>query len=59
MLKHKNTYEIISPEDIGLYRSDESGIVLGKLRYAYISAKFIYYLVAQLYLCQSISKSSL
>ncbi|KAG5530917.1 hypothetical protein RHGRI_025760 [Rhododendron griersonianum] len=33
MLKHKNTYEIISPEDIGLHRSNESGIVLGKLRY--------------------------
>ncbi|KAL3628988.1 hypothetical protein CASFOL_028034 [Castilleja foliolosa] len=32
MLKHKNTYEIISPEDIGLQRSSESGIVLGKLR---------------------------
>ena len=32
MLKHKNTYEIISPEDIGLLRSNESGIVLGKLR---------------------------
>ncbi|KAG8375940.1 hypothetical protein BUALT_Bualt09G0011200 [Buddleja alternifolia] len=31
MLKHKNTYEIISPEDIGLLRSSESGIVLGKL----------------------------
>ncbi|KAH6778405.1 2-isopropylmalate synthase 1 [Perilla frutescens var. hirtella] len=31
MLKHKNTYEIISPEDIGLIRSNESGIVLGKL----------------------------
>ncbi|XP_010931990.1 2-isopropylmalate synthase A [Elaeis guineensis] len=31
MLKHKNTYEIISPEDIGLSRSNESGIVLGKL----------------------------
>ncbi|XP_052207570.1 2-isopropylmalate synthase A-like [Diospyros lotus] len=31
MLKHKNTYEIISPEDIGLYRANESGIVLGKL----------------------------
>lgn len=34
MLKHKNTYEIISPADIGLIRSNESGIVLGKLRYA-------------------------
>ncbi|RWW24904.1 hypothetical protein GW17_00010780 [Ensete ventricosum] len=33
MLKHKGTYEIISPEDIGLSRSNESGIVLGKLRY--------------------------
>ncbi|KAL3614078.1 hypothetical protein CASFOL_042152 [Castilleja foliolosa] len=32
MLKHKNTYTIISPEDIGLQRSSESGIVLGKLR---------------------------
>ncbi|KAK1267100.1 2-isopropylmalate synthase B [Acorus gramineus] len=31
MLKHKGTYEIISPEDIGLTRSNESGIVLGKL----------------------------
>ncbi|KAI8537646.1 hypothetical protein RHMOL_Rhmol09G0040200 [Rhododendron molle] len=31
MLKHKNTYEIISPDDIGLHRSNESGIVLGKL----------------------------
>ncbi|KAJ8558082.1 hypothetical protein K7X08_004848 [Anisodus acutangulus] len=31
MLKHKNTYEIISPEDIGLQRANESGIVLGKL----------------------------
>ncbi|KAK4404097.1 2-isopropylmalate synthase B [Sesamum angolense] len=31
MLKNKNTYEIISPEDIGLLRSNESGIVLGKL----------------------------
>ncbi|XAR71137.1 2-isopropylmalate synthase [Bertholletia excelsa] len=31
MLKHKGTYEIISPDEIGLYRSNESGIVLGKL----------------------------
>ncbi|KAI6699214.1 hypothetical protein NL676_019333 [Syzygium grande] len=31
MLKHKGTYEIISPDDIGLERSNESGIVLGKL----------------------------
>ncbi|KAH7654934.1 2-isopropylmalate synthase protein [Dioscorea alata] len=31
MLKHKSTYEIISPEDIGLTRSNKSGIVLGKL----------------------------
>ncbi|XP_044500002.1 2-isopropylmalate synthase 1, chloroplastic-like [Mangifera indica] len=31
MLKHKGTYEIISPEDIGLERSNEVGIVLGKL----------------------------
>lgn len=31
MLKHKNTYEILSPEDIGLLRSNESGITLGKL----------------------------
>ncbi|KAH1202438.1 2-isopropylmalate synthase 2, chloroplastic [Glycine max] len=32
MLKHKGTYEIISPEDIGLERTNEVGIVLGKLR---------------------------
>ncbi|XP_020101772.1 2-isopropylmalate synthase A-like isoform X2 [Ananas comosus] len=31
MLKNKETYEIISPEDIGLVRSNECGIVLGKL----------------------------
>ncbi|GLT34825.1 hypothetical protein SLA2020_093180 [Shorea laevis] len=31
MLKHKSTYEIISPEEIGLERSNEAGIVLGKL----------------------------
>lgn len=33
MLKHKSTYEFMSPEDIGLIRSNESGLVLGKLRY--------------------------
>lgn len=33
MLKHKGTYEIMSPEEIGLQRSNEAGIVLGKLRY--------------------------
>ncbi|XP_058768202.1 probable 2-isopropylmalate synthase isoform X1 [Vicia villosa] len=31
MLKHKGTYQIISPEDIGLERSTETSIVLGKL----------------------------
>ncbi|GAB2294102.1 hypothetical protein Dimus_028321 [Dionaea muscipula] len=31
MLKHKGTYEIMSPEDVGLQRADESGLVLGKL----------------------------
>ncbi|KAF2300136.1 hypothetical protein GH714_009461 [Hevea brasiliensis] len=31
MLKHKGTYEIMSPEDIGLERSNNAGIVLGKL----------------------------
>ncbi|GMH28046.1 hypothetical protein Nepgr_029889 [Nepenthes gracilis] len=31
MLKHKSTYEIMSPEDIGLHRENESGLVLGKL----------------------------
>ncbi|XP_028759820.1 2-isopropylmalate synthase 1, chloroplastic [Neltuma alba] len=31
MLKHKGTYEIMAPEDIGFERSDEAGIVLGKL----------------------------
>ena len=33
MLKNKGTYEIISPEDIGLMRVDESALVLGKLRH--------------------------
>lgn len=32
MLKHRGTYEIISPEDIGLERSVGATIVLGKLR---------------------------
>ncbi|WCJ41432.1 2-isopropylmalate synthase 1 [Euphorbia peplus] len=31
MLKHKGTYEIICPEDIGLERANSAGIVLGKL----------------------------
>ncbi|KAL4193908.1 hypothetical protein AMTRI_Chr06g179310 [Amborella trichopoda] len=31
MLKFQGTYEILSPSDIGLNRSTESGIVLGKL----------------------------
>ncbi|KAI7727994.1 LOW QUALITY PROTEIN: hypothetical protein M8C21_006061, partial [Ambrosia artemisiifolia] len=33
MLKNKNTYEIMSPEDIGIHRSNEAGVTLGKLRY--------------------------
>ncbi|KAF7837142.1 2-isopropylmalate synthase 2, chloroplastic-like [Senna tora] len=31
MLKHKGTYEIISPEDIGFERTNEAGIVWGSL----------------------------
>ncbi|GJU67105.1 2-isopropylmalate synthase B [Tanacetum coccineum] len=31
MLKNRSTYEIMSPEDIGLFRSNESGLTLGKL----------------------------
>ncbi|KGN57885.1 2-isopropylmalate synthase 2, chloroplastic [Cucumis sativus] len=31
MLKHKGTYEIMAPEDIGYERSNDAGIVLGKL----------------------------
>ncbi|CAN8304829.1 unnamed protein product [Cochlearia groenlandica] len=31
MLKHKGTYEIICPEEIGLERSNDAGIVMGKL----------------------------
>lgn len=34
MLKHKGTYETISPEEIGHKRTTRIGIVLGKLRYA-------------------------
>lgn len=40
MLKHKGTYEIISPVDIGLERSNEAGIVLGKLRWVIHLSKF-------------------
>ncbi|XP_071741660.1 2-isopropylmalate synthase A-like [Rutidosis leptorrhynchoides] len=31
VLKNKNTYEIMCPEDIGLYRTNVSGLTLGKL----------------------------
>ena len=31
MLKSKATYEIITPEEIGLVRVDDAGIVLGAL----------------------------
>ena len=31
MMKNKSTYEIMSPEYIGLTRASESGIVLGNL----------------------------
>ncbi|KAK7247121.1 hypothetical protein RIF29_41998 [Crotalaria pallida] len=31
MIKHRSTYQIISPEDIGLEKSTQVGIVLGKL----------------------------
>ena len=31
MLKNRETYEIMSPETIGLVRQDDAGIVLGKL----------------------------
>nr|GEW96487.1 2-isopropylmalate synthase A-like [Tanacetum cinerariifolium] len=31
MLKNRSTHEIMSPEDIGLLRSNEAGITLGKL----------------------------
>jgi 2-isopropylmalate synthase len=30
MLKNKGTYEIMSPEDIGLVRADAAGLVMGK-----------------------------
>jgi hypothetical protein len=33
MMKNKSTYEIMSPEYIGLTRADESGIVLGMPRH--------------------------
>ncbi|KAL1204205.1 Methylthioalkylmalate synthase 3 [Cardamine amara subsp. amara] len=31
ILKNRSTYEILSPEDIGVTKSQNSGIVLGKL----------------------------
>ncbi|KAD3337107.1 hypothetical protein E3N88_32627 [Mikania micrantha] len=35
MLKNRNTYEIMSPEDIGLFRSNESGLTLENLGILY------------------------
>ena len=32
MLKNKETYEIITPEEIGLVRADEAGLVMGEAR---------------------------
>jgi len=32
ILKNRSTYEILSPEDVGIVKSENSGIVLGKLR---------------------------
>ena len=34
MLKNKSTYEIMSPEDVGIVRTDAAGLVLGKHRWA-------------------------
>ena len=31
MLKNKETYEIITPEEIGLVRADEAGLVMGEV----------------------------
>jgi isopropylmalate/homocitrate/citramalate synthase len=31
ILKNRSTYEILSPEDVGIVKSENSGIVLGKL----------------------------
>ena len=38
MMKNKSTYEIMSPEYIGLTRADESGIVLGQLLHFTLAA---------------------
>ena len=51
MLKFKGTYEILSPEDIGLARMDASGIVLGKHRYTPVSI-FIGQILSK-FLCHS------
>lgn len=32
ILKNRSTYEILSPEDVGVVKSQSSSIVLGKLR---------------------------
>ncbi|KAK3444033.1 hypothetical protein EUGRSUZ_A00246 [Eucalyptus grandis] len=42
MLKHTGTYEIISPDDIGHERTNEVGIVLGKLRHFIIVAEHMF-----------------
>ncbi|KAF3457951.1 hypothetical protein FNV43_RR02613 [Rhamnella rubrinervis] len=42
MLKHKGTYEIISPEDIGFERSNEAGIVLGNLGVLYFTCVMLF-----------------
>lgn len=42
VLKNKSTYEIMSPKDIGLHRSNESGLTLGKLRYTKLHSSTFY-----------------
>ncbi len=42
MLKSKETYEIITPEEIGLVRQDDAGIVMGEHKCRLSSHSSIY-----------------
>ena len=46
ILKNRSTYEILSPEDVGVVKSQGSSIVLGKLRYSiYFSFTYFHFVI--------------
>ena len=51
MLKNKDTYEIISPEEIGLFRTDSAGIVMGAPAFVFACADLLLPLEVKIHPC--------